>query len=191
MLHEVIETTDIPIGQFIPTHVNRNEALFDQAYAWLGAGGHIDFTSGINRKAKPGGAVKPSVGIAQCFRDDIGFDRVTMTSDGNGSAPVFDAGGTCIGIGIGGFEGMLQETRDLVGIEGLPLEQALRLARQLSWGWATRKGIWPWARMRISCCWTKIWRLITSLRAGNTWFDRAIRLCLARFHAARCTAADI
>lgn len=126
LLHEVIETTDIPIGQFIPTHVNRNEALFDQAYAWLSAGGHIDFTSGINRKAKPGGAVKPSVGIAQCFRDDIGFDRVTMTSDGNGSAPIFDAGGTCIGIGIGGFEGMLQETRDLVGIEGLPLEQALR-----------------------------------------------------------------
>ena len=47
-LFEVVERSDIPISQFIPTHVNRTELLADQGMEWLKLGGFVDLTAGIN-----------------------------------------------------------------------------------------------------------------------------------------------
>lgn len=47
IVFKIIENTPIPITQFVPTHVNRNKRLFDQAVRFAGMGGVIDLTAGV------------------------------------------------------------------------------------------------------------------------------------------------
>ncbi len=139
----VIEQTEIPIGQFIPTHVNRKRALLDAAKLWAKRGGNIDFTTGIDAEENPAGSTKTSTSIAECLGDGVALDRISMTSDGNGSLPDFDANGNMTGISVAGFESVPREFADLVETEKLGIEAALapitiNPARML--GLATTKG---------------------------------------------------
>lgn len=139
----VIEQTEIPIGQFIPTHVNRKRALLDAAKLWAKRGGNIDFTTGIDAEENPTGSTKTSTSIAECLGDGVALDQISMTSDGNGSLPDFDANGNMTGISVAGFESVPREFADLVETEKLGIEVALapitiNPARML--GLATTKG---------------------------------------------------
>jgi len=139
----VIEQTEIPIGQFIPTHVNRKRALLDAAKLWAKRGGNIDFTTGIDAEADPKGATKTSTSIAECLADGVALDRISMTSDGNGSLPDFDSGGNMNGLLVAGFETVPREFADLIEVEKLDIPTALapttiNPARML--GLAARKG---------------------------------------------------
>ena len=121
----VIEQSEIPIGQFIPTHVNRKRALLDEAKLWAKRGGNIDFTTGIDAEDNPAGSTKTSTSIAECLADGVPLDRISMTSDGNGSLPDFDADGNMTGISVAGFDSVPREFADLVEIEKLGIEAAL------------------------------------------------------------------
>ncbi len=121
----VIENTEIPIGQFIPTHVNRKRALLDAAKDWAKRGGNIDFTTGIDAESDPTGSVKTSAGIAECLADGVPLDRISMTSDGNGSLPDFDENGKMIGLSVAGFDTVGREFADLVESEKLDIPTAL------------------------------------------------------------------
>lgn len=121
----VIENTEIPISQFIPTHVNRKRALLDAAKDWAKRGGNIDFTTGIDAGNDPAGSVKTSTGIAECLADGVPLDHISMTSDGNGSLPDFDADGNMIGLTVAGFDTVPREFADLVEGEGLDIATAL------------------------------------------------------------------
>lgn len=44
LLLRVVEETEIPITQFLPTHINRNEELFLQCMEYAKRGGFVDFT---------------------------------------------------------------------------------------------------------------------------------------------------
>lgn len=121
----VIEQTEIPIGQFIPTHVNRKRALLDAAKLWARRGGNIDFTTGIDAEENPAGSTKTSTSIAECLGYGVTLDRISMTSDGNGSLPDFDANGNMTGISVAGFESVPREFADLVETEKLGIEAAL------------------------------------------------------------------
>jgi beta-aspartyl-dipeptidase (metallo-type) len=121
----VIEQTEIPIGQFIPTHVNRKRALLDDAKLWAKRGGNIDFTTGIDAEPDPKGATKTSTSIAECLADGVPLDRISMTSDGNGSLPDFDSDGNMIGLSVAGFETVPLEFADLVEVEKLDIPTAL------------------------------------------------------------------
>ena len=56
----------------------------------------------------------------------VGLQRLTISSDANGSQPVFDAEGRLTGLALAGCKSLMNELRDLVLREQLPLEQALR-----------------------------------------------------------------
>ena len=45
LIQRVVEETEIPMTQFLPTHCNRNEMLFRQAVAYAREGGYIDLTA--------------------------------------------------------------------------------------------------------------------------------------------------
>lgn len=124
-LYEVLHTTEVPIEQFIPTHVNRKEFLFEQAMDWVEKGGFIDLTSGINPDMGARGAVKPSQAMAQCIERGLDLNKISISSDGHGSIPHFDASGKLMGLVVAGFESLLGELRDMVSEEGLSLQQAL------------------------------------------------------------------
>ena len=121
----VIEQSEIPIGQFIPTHVNRKRALLDEAKLWAKRGGNIDFTTGIDAEDNPAGSTKTSTRIAECLAAGVPLDSISMTSDGNGSLPDFDADGNMTGISVAGFDSVPREFADLVEIEKLGIEAAL------------------------------------------------------------------
>lgn len=80
-LFRLINESDFPINMFVPTHINRNRKLFDQGLELLQKGGNIDLTAGET----VGYSVAKSLSIL--LEQGICIDRVTVSSDGNGSAP--------------------------------------------------------------------------------------------------------
>jgi beta-aspartyl-dipeptidase (metallo-type) len=55
----------------------------------------------------------------------VPFNRLTLSSDGNGSQPKFDESGNLVGMGVAGFESLLETLQQLVSRHQLPLEEAL------------------------------------------------------------------
>lgn len=45
-LYDALEASDVPITQFLPTHMERNPSLVNEAKRWIDHGGFVDFTAG-------------------------------------------------------------------------------------------------------------------------------------------------
>ena len=82
-LTELIENSDYPIDMFIPTHLNRNKNLFHQAIEFANNGGNIDLTAG--QSSETGYSVPDAMELL--IKEGVSIDRVTVSSDGNGSIP--------------------------------------------------------------------------------------------------------
>ena len=126
MLADIIRETEIPPYLIIPTHVNRDEALFVQAMELAKMGAVIDITSGIAPEYGFEGTIKPSVAIRRCLENGVDIRNVTMSSDANGSMAVYDAEGRFVGLCVTTVETMHKEFRDLALTKDIPLETALR-----------------------------------------------------------------
>ncbi|MHB8075220.1 beta-aspartyl-peptidase [Desulfosporosinus fructosivorans] len=119
----ILEHTEIPITQFVPTHINRTHSLLQDGIQFLLAGGHIDFTAGCDDF--PTELKVPAV-LAMLNQRQILNDRITVTSDGNGSMPQYNEAGVLIGMGVGLVEVLWRDVRESVLHYGLPLEVGLR-----------------------------------------------------------------
>lgn len=126
MLADIIRETEIPPYLIIPTHVNRDEALFVQAMELAKMGAVIDITSGIAPEYGFEGTIKPSNAIRRCLENGVDIRNVTMSSDANGSMAVYDAEGRFVGLCVTTVETMHKEFRDLARTKEMPLETALR-----------------------------------------------------------------
>ncbi|SMC49829.1 beta-aspartyl-peptidase [Sporomusa malonica] len=124
MVMEAVRTTEIPVTQFIPTHVTRSKELFMQAKEFAKRGGRIDITS--YGELTPADEIKPSRAIMECLREGVPVGNVAVSSDGNGSVPKYDSQGNIIGMGVGRIEASQLVLKNLVIEEGLGLETALR-----------------------------------------------------------------
>lgn len=126
-LFEITANGEIPKVQFIPTHVNRNSALFEESLHWAKEGGIMDITSGI-RPAADGSdtVVKPSTAMKRALAAGVPIAQITMSSDGNGSMPLFDAAGNTVGVGVASQTSLLEEVRDMVKQEGIKPSDAIR-----------------------------------------------------------------
>jgi beta-aspartyl-dipeptidase (metallo-type) len=126
-LFRLVGETEIPISQVIPTHVNRNRELFAQALAFARQGGTIDLTAGPEDipSSEPDLSVAEAVGL---FRDgSIPLARLTVTSDSNGSIPIFDKQGKLLRLTVADETDFFRNFRSLVRRKILGLEDALRL----------------------------------------------------------------
>ncbi|WP_058911417.1 beta-aspartyl-peptidase [Entomohabitans teleogrylli] len=119
-LYDILETSDVPIGKLLPTHVNRSEYLFEQAIEFTRKGGVIDITSGIPEP------IPPAQAIDRAVRAGVPLAQLTLSSDGNGSQPKFDEAGNLVGIGVAGFESLLETVVELVNGYRFTLPDALR-----------------------------------------------------------------
>lgn len=128
LIRRVIHETEIPASQFLPTHVNRNEALFEECLDFAAEGGTIDFTGNedIDYWETICDEVRVCRGIRRLLERGISSDRFTISSDGQGSMPVFNAQGEYKGIGIGKASCLLKEVRECVQKEDIPLETAIK-----------------------------------------------------------------
>jgi len=80
-LFRLINESDFPIEMFVPTHINRNPKLFEQGMELLKRGGNIDLTAGESA------GYSVAEALSKLLQNDLSLDKVTVSSDGNGSAP--------------------------------------------------------------------------------------------------------
>ncbi len=127
MLRRVIEETEIPPTQFLPTHINRNPELFAEGIVFAKAGGLVDFTTSTVPAYLAEGEVKCSRGLRLMLDAGVNVSQITFTSDGQGSLPVFDAQGRFERLGVGRVTSLFAGVREAVLGEGVPLEIALQV----------------------------------------------------------------
>jgi len=128
LILRAVEETEIPITQFLPTHINRNEELFVQCILYAKRGGYVDFTGSEDPDfwEEQDGEVRFSKGLKRMLQEGVSQDNFTLSSDGQGSLPIFNAKKEYIGIGVGKSTCLIKSIKDAVLNEDIPLETAIR-----------------------------------------------------------------
>ena len=128
MILRAIRETEIPSTQFLPTHVNRNAALFEEAVEYAKLGGTVDFTGNedIDYWETVCDEVRVSRGIKRMLEEGVSDDLFTMSSDGQGSLPLFSPEGKFLGMGMGKSSCLLKEVKECVEKESIPPETAIK-----------------------------------------------------------------
>lgn len=142
LLFELLRKTELPKTMFTPTHLNRNPDLLQEAIRYGKEGGIVDVTSGIRPDEHDHISVKPSKAVAKLLDSGVKPENITMSSDSNGSSPIFDDAGKLVAMGIGSIATLWEETVDCIQSESIPIDVAVgivtrHVARVLKLG---RKG---------------------------------------------------
>ncbi|MDL2297666.1 beta-aspartyl-peptidase [Synergistaceae bacterium OttesenSCG-928-D05] len=124
--------TEVPISQFVPTHMNRNPDLFEQAREFAKIGGYVDFTTSTTQQFLDEGEVKCSKALKILLEDGVPASRISFSSDGQGSMPVFDAKGNFAGMTIGRVTSIAGEFKDAIVQEKVLIEDAVRVVSTTS-----------------------------------------------------------
>jgi beta-aspartyl-dipeptidase (metallo-type) len=126
LLFRLIRETEIPVTQVIPTHITRNRDLFVQGLDWVAAGGSVDVT--VGPEPSPGDPDVPFEELVATFGTrGLPFTRLTASSDGNGSMPVFDGAGRLVRLTVASQADLARTFRESVRRGILPLETAVRI----------------------------------------------------------------
>jgi beta-aspartyl-dipeptidase (metallo-type) len=126
-LFRIVRETEIPVGQIVPTHINRNPALFEEGLEWVRSGGTIDITVGPDPDPESDPEVTLEDAVSRFKELGLPLERLTVSSDGNGSLPVFDKEGRLVRLTIASERHLLRKLRDLVRKKILALDAAIRL----------------------------------------------------------------
>jgi beta-aspartyl-dipeptidase (metallo-type) len=127
MLKRVLEETEIPITQFLPTHVNRNASLFEDCVAYAKAGGYIDFTGSDHAELlEEEGEISFGKGLKRLLQEGVSLNQYTLSSDGQGSMPIFNEKKEFVGLGVGKSTCLIKGIKECVFQQNIGLEHALR-----------------------------------------------------------------
>lgn len=102
-LFAIARDTEIPLSLFQPTHINRNPQLLQEGFRFLEMGGSIDLTCGVHRENTPAKI------IAQLQDSGLNCNKITVSSDGNGSYSTYDEEGNLTKIGIAKVSHLYEE----------------------------------------------------------------------------------
>jgi beta-aspartyl-dipeptidase (metallo-type) len=127
LLRRILDETEIPVTQFLPTHVNRNPTLFQEAIAYAKAGGWVDLTTSTVPAFLEQGEVKCSSGLRLMLEAGVDAALMTFTSDGQGSLPDFDEQGRLRRLEVGRVTSLFAGVRDAVMQERVGLATALQV----------------------------------------------------------------
>jgi beta-aspartyl-dipeptidase (metallo-type) len=119
----IVNETEIPISQFLPTHVTRTESLLKESVRFAKMGGNIDFTVKGQDLTFP---LTTSRALNMALEEGVTIDQITLSSDSNGSMPVFDEKGRMVRLAVGDIQNLYLEWRDLFR-EGFPFQDVLKL----------------------------------------------------------------
>jgi len=127
LLFRLLEETEIPPTQVIPTHVNRNAELMSEAIEFQKRGGYIDITAGIDPHPQTSGHLSVVQALELCREQEAPVAQITISSDSNGSMPVFDGQGNLTGLTIATQKSLLTNFRYLLSKGGMDLAGILKL----------------------------------------------------------------
>lgn len=122
-LEEVVARTRIPRTQFLPTHCNRSRAVEERCLAWALSGGYVDFTA--SEVAGEDADLSAMRSYARFLKAGVAAGRMSVTSDGQGSLPVFREDGTVLRLAVGTCDSMTGALIQAVEELGMPLDLAL------------------------------------------------------------------
>jgi beta-aspartyl-dipeptidase (metallo-type) len=91
-LREALAGSDLPLGSFYPTHVNRNEALLVEAAAFAAAGASVDITVSTTPELVAAGDIPALDALERLLSSGAPADRITLSSDAGGSLPLYENG---------------------------------------------------------------------------------------------------
>ncbi|MCC5910907.1 MAG: beta-aspartyl-peptidase [Clostridiaceae bacterium] len=126
-IEEIVSTTEIPITQFIPTHMNRNEDLFEKAIEHGLKGGIVDLTTSTTAKFLEEGEVKSSKALRKLLEHKVAIENITFSSDGQGSLPVFNDKGEYTGLKVGRVASLYEAVKDAILEEKVQIEKVLQV----------------------------------------------------------------
>ncbi len=119
----MLEESELPAVQVIATHANRNRHLFSRAMEWIRRGGFVDFTCG------PEPCDPDEVSVTEALNEikslGLPLTRVTISSDANGSLPVFDEKGKLVALTVASQKDFIRAFRKAVQKNVLTLEEAV------------------------------------------------------------------
>lgn len=123
---QAVEKSELTYKQFLPTHCNRNDYIFEDAKIYAKKG-YIDLTAS-SYPYFTDYEIKPSKAIAELLQAKVPIEHISMTSDAIGSLPDFDENGNLRRLEIGLPISIFNEIRDTILREKIPLEIALKVA---------------------------------------------------------------
>ena len=124
-IYDAVEKSELKFTQFVPTHCNRNDYIFEDAKKY-GKQGYVDITAS-SYPFFPEYEIKPSKAIAEFIKTGVPLEHITMTSDGNGSLPDFDDNGNLVRLEMGQPKSIFNEIIDAIKIEKIPLDKAIKV----------------------------------------------------------------
>jgi beta-aspartyl-dipeptidase (metallo-type) len=112
MIRECLETSEIPPRVFNPTHVNRNKPLFEQACELSGFGCNVDLTAFPATADEQGWSAEEAV--ERYIDKGCDSSKLTISSDGGGCLPSFDAQGELLKMGFAICSAMAECLKNLL-----------------------------------------------------------------------------
>ena len=127
-LFDLLDKTEIPATQLLPTHVNRNGKLFEAGLEYVKKGGFIDLTTSCDLENLSEGELRAGDGLKKYIDEKLPLENVTFSSDGNGSMEQFDENGNLIGYKICSVSTLYREIKYAITEKHVPVEDAIKVA---------------------------------------------------------------
>jgi beta-aspartyl-dipeptidase (metallo-type) len=122
LVRRALRESELPASVFNPTHVNRRKALFEEALALAREGCVVDITAFPVEEGEDAWSAPQA--LTRYLEAGLPQERVTISSDGGGCLPVFDADGRVTEMDVGRPTAMAAALRELLSC-GQPLERIL------------------------------------------------------------------
>ncbi len=119
---KALRTSELPARVFNPTHINRRKALFDEALEVASNGSTVDITAFPVSEQDDGWSA--DMALIRYLDSGAPEANITISSDGGGCLPAFNAQGEVTSMDIGSSASLPQTLEKLLA-RGVPLETAL------------------------------------------------------------------
>ncbi|MFA9419512.1 MAG: beta-aspartyl-peptidase [Gammaproteobacteria bacterium] len=124
MIRACLEKSEIPPRVFNPTHVNRNKVLFEEACELTKHGCTVDLTAFPAGSDDSGWSAEAAVALY--FEKACDEQKLTISSDGGGCMPSFDAQGELLKMDFAQSSAMAVTLKAMLELD-LPIEKILPL----------------------------------------------------------------
>lgn len=116
-LVDAVALSDVPIIQFLPTHVERTPELIAEGAKWVDAGGRVNLTCRTEEARQA---------LRQYREAGVSLSECSVASDGFGSWPVYDKQGRLLSYEVADLGAMLRFLQAMVLKDGWQLPDALQ-----------------------------------------------------------------
>lgn len=119
-LFELVNDYDLPAANIYPTHVNRTDRLIQESAALTHLGVTVDMTVGSDISSD----------VAAFIKEKGNTGLLTLSSDGNGSLPVFNSDGSLSHLDVARPKSLFNGVVSLIKAQSLPAAAVLKMVTE-------------------------------------------------------------